>query len=182
MSIVNEALKKASRNPSGMPVSKEIIREALSLPETKPASGIWGSLFVLIVIFGVSIPLWLPSIQNRFLHYRLSRPPASPLASYHTPDSSPTTGESPINSSTARGKFSVEEQNLPAEESTPSPVTEQPLFSLQGIAYDGPASVALINDRMVSVGQQIEGAKVEEIRSDRVQLNHDGEKITLRLR
>ncbi|HQP91374.1 MAG TPA: type II secretion system protein N [Candidatus Omnitrophota bacterium] len=55
-----------------------------------------------------------------------------------------------------------------------------PSFSLSGILFGQEGSIALINGRIVHEGAEVEGAKVTRILSDRVELEFQGQKITLR--
>jgi hypothetical protein len=56
------------------------------------------------------------------------------------------------------------------------------LFVLNGLYIAGKATCALINNKMVEVGDQIDGAEVVRITSEGVQLNHNDQIIYLKSR
>ncbi len=70
-------------------------------------------------------------------------------------------------------------QASPEGSTTPSAV---PTLSLSGILYSDAESLALINGRVVPEGGTVDGAKVEKISSDEVELSFEGQKIVLRSR
>lgn len=70
-------------------------------------------------------------------------------------------------------------QGSPAESTTPLPL---PTLSLSGILYSGTESLALINGKVVPEGGTVDGAKIEKINSDEVELSFEGQKIVLRSR
>ncbi len=55
-----------------------------------------------------------------------------------------------------------------------------PSFVLSGILFGEDGSLALINGRVVREGAMVEGAKLEKVSADRVELSFEGQKITLR--
>ncbi|MFB3919436.1 MAG: general secretion pathway protein GspB [Candidatus Velamenicoccus archaeovorus] len=57
-----------------------------------------------------------------------------------------------------------------------------PTLSLSGILYSDAESLALINGKVVPEGGTVDGAKVEKISSDEVELSFEGQKIVLRSR
>ena len=61
----------------------------------------------------------------------------------------------------------------------PPPAAQLPDFHLRGLSRSGSRSWAFINDRMVKVGDTVEGAEVVEILSDRVKLRNGGTVFTL---
>lgn len=65
-------------------------------------------------------------------------------------------------------------ENIPAED---RPV---PVLTLSGILFGPEGSLALINGRIVREGGMVDGAKLEKISSDRVELSFDGQKVILR--
>jgi hypothetical protein len=74
-------------------------------------------------------------------------------------------------------KQTVEPHAVPlAMPLAPVVITAKPVLKVHGIAFqDGAESLAVINGITVSNGSVIEGAKVEEIKKDRVRLNRGGE-------
>ncbi|RKY31892.1 MAG: hypothetical protein DRP74_03940 [Candidatus Omnitrophota bacterium] len=78
----------------------------------------------------------------------------------------------------------VPQQALPAPSEGPMAVTrllQKPLPSLvlNGIFFAKDGAYALINNRIVRKGGEIEGAKVESITSNSVELSYAGETFTL---
>lgn len=61
----------------------------------------------------------------------------------------------------------------------PSPAAQLPALRLRGLSRSGSRSWAFINDRMLKVGDTVEGAEVVEILSDRVKLKSGGTVFTL---
>ena len=57
-----------------------------------------------------------------------------------------------------------------------------PFLSLSGIVYDITGSAALINGKVVPEGGFVEGARLDKVFSDRVELTFEGKKIILRNR
>lgn len=70
----------------------------------------------------------------------------------------------------------------PRKAVVPKEKKQPPSLSLSGILYSPQGSMALINGRVIPEGGLIEGARVEKISSDVVQLNFEGDKIILRSR
>jgi len=71
----------------------------------------------------------------------------------------------------------------------PGPVSQEPVeakpvptLTLSGILFSEKGSAALINGKIVSEGGSVEGAKLEKISSDKVELSFEGQKIILRSR
>jgi len=59
---------------------------------------------------------------------------------------------------------------------------EIPVLTLGGIFSSQKGSLALINDRIVKEGDSILGVKVIRIYSNKVDMDADGEKVTLRIK
>ncbi|MEJ2746210.1 MAG: hypothetical protein P8123_11095, partial [bacterium] len=57
--------------------------------------------------------------------------------------------------------------------------TKIPDLRLKGISRSGNRSWAFVNDRMLKVGDSIEGAEVVDILRDRVKLKYSGVEFTL---
>ncbi|HAJ56210.1 MAG TPA: hypothetical protein DCL35_00380 [Candidatus Omnitrophica bacterium] len=55
-----------------------------------------------------------------------------------------------------------------------------PVLTLSGILFGEQGSLALINGRVVREGGLIEGARLDKVSSDRVELSFEGKKIILR--
>ncbi|GEM_PF-4575337 len=68
------------------------------------------------------------------------------------------------------------------EKAPPEPEKPIPALSLSGILFGETGSFALINGRVIPEGGNVEGAVVEKIYAERVELSFEGKKITLRSR
>lgn len=69
-----------------------------------------------------------------------------------------------------------------AEPDAPGSAAAQgPRWRLQSTLVADTRRVAVINGRMVAQGERVDGARLVEIRPDGVTLEHEGQRITLRL-
>lgn len=138
------------------------------LPHLKSDRTLW-----FIVVFGVG-GFFLAAALFAFFSgskkaQKLPKPQAAPVAvpSVPAPAAPAPVVETP------------QPQNPPAESAVPSTM---PALSLSGILYSDAESLALINGRVVPEGGMVDGAKVEKISSDEVELSFEGQKIVLRSR
>ncbi|MEK7849560.1 MAG: hypothetical protein AAB213_01875 [Candidatus Omnitrophota bacterium] len=68
-------------------------------------------------------------------------------------------------------------------EKTPAePEKPLPILTLSGILFGESGSFALINGRVIPEGGKVDGAVVDKISPDRVELSFEGKKITLKSR
>jgi len=72
-------------------------------------------------------------------------------------------------------------ESAQAAATTAPPVKKEVQLTLKGIIWS-PTPVAIINDKVVGIGKEIEGAKVLEIKSTGVKISVDGEESTLKLK
>ena len=70
---------------------------------------------------------------------------------------------------------------MEARETKPKEIRERPVFQLGGIILGGDVPLAIINDRIVTVGEKIEGASLLSISERGVELLLEDEKIDLYL-
>jgi len=68
-------------------------------------------------------------------------------------------------------------EKMPAEPEKPLPT-----LTLSGILFGESGSFALINGRVIPEGGKVDGAVVDKISTDRVELSFEGKKITLKSR
>ena len=163
MSIVNDALKKieAKKEPvTTQPLAQE--KEPLQVQDTnskidsKPSKRKNPLYLVLVAIVGVillSILLIITISSNR-------------------DDSGPRTAsksKNRISKSSGRGG------------SLFNPLAKDKGFILAGIMYSEYEPAAIINNRVVKPGDQIDGAIVESIQEDLVKLSQEGQELLLRL-
>lgn len=75
--------------------------------------------------------------------------------------------------------FSGETIQPAVPDAVPAQESQAPSLRLRGLSRSGTRSWAFINDRMLKVGDTVEGAEVVEILSDRVKLRSGGKVFTL---
>jgi len=136
------------------------------LPRLKSDRTLW-----FIVVFGVG-GFFLAAALFAFFSgskktQKLPKPQAAPAVIPSVPAPAAPVVETP------------QPQSPPAESTVSSAV---PTLSLSGILYSDAESLALINGRVVPEGGMVDGAKVEKISSDEVELSFEGQKIILRSR
>ncbi len=184
MSIINDALKKA-----GQPIISETHRSTgRSSVDQKPEKRLeikprlqierrkntpnWGPFFLVGVLLLVTGPIVAPIFFNN---------PSSKILSAPTD----TTAASMSLSASPRGQYAVEEMPL-TQQTIPStrlgksvnPLTK---FKLSGVVYSEAGSYCLINGKVITKGETVGGATIENITANEVVLNYQGEMITLQV-
>lgn len=89
----------------------------------------------------------------------------------------------PVSNQTSGVSVEVIPQALPQapiEATQEAPEKALPVLTLNGILFGPQGSLALINGKVVPEGGQIDGAKIEKISADRVELTFEGKKIILK--
>lgn len=112
-------------------------------------------------------------------------PPSSPAPSETVPVT-PRPAARRADSGAPRPAAKPERQLQPPTAAVPPqfpPAEPHPLLRVNGIAYQEGATenVAVVNGQTVSAGSVVDGARVEEIRRDRVRFSRNGEKIEVLL-
>lgn len=153
MSIINEALKKTEQQ-----LQKNAGSENLAL---KPKPGIKPVLlYILILLAGLA----LGNIIFNLLRYKVK--PAKPI-------------EKTVSSS----QLPVAPVVLPAAPDAVMPQVMPPApkqdFVLNGIFFSDSGGYALVNNQIVKQGDSVDGAKVVKITVNSVEINWEGEIITL---
>lgn len=74
----------------------------------------------------------------------------------------------------------IDEEEIFEEETPAEPQIAQPRHRLDGVIWDEVNPLAIINGNIAGPGDQVEGAQISRIESDRVVLVVDGEEVTLR--
>jgi type II secretory pathway component PulC len=154
MSIITEALKKTEAS-----IQKNSLYESSSQnkqPKKKPYL-----LYLLAFIAG----LFLISLVFTAINRKTELPIAEPAEAAPRPAKEPETI-----------------QQLPAEE--PAVLVEEQdkpekSFLLNGIFFSENNGYALVNNQIVKESDSVDGAKVEKITENTVELNNQGEIITL---
>lgn len=188
MSIIYEALKKIEEEKKDdSPGSAPIV---FAIPKGEPAGAERPSAFRHTVRYAViAFPLlFLLALLIRPDSFRSpSQRPSSPAA--HTssaPSIAPVIKEvrlQPRDILPSTTDLSLKPQELPApavqKSSTSVTDTKIPDLRLKGISQGGTRSWAFVNDRMLKVGDTIEGAEVVDILKDRVKLKYAGVEFSL---
>lgn len=175
MSLISDALTQArqrdqqSRVQANPELSRNMLRDALNVsPKTPPESNVekkqskaWPVatvcgvvILALITVAMLTFPQlpqqWLSAFDQPQIVKPLMAPPQE-LA-----DSQPSSEASPIE---------------PPATSQLTPDSVRANFRLSGILYSGSQSVAVINNNVLTLGQQIENATVSKIETDHVVLS-----------
>ena len=84
----------------------------------------------------------------------------------------------PPNQPWGRDPFAIQESRLPA---TPKSVVQFSGFKITGVVWGPEGYRALVNDRVVRVGDQVDGARIVRITKKGVEILKDGETLFLTL-
>jgi hypothetical protein len=195
MSIIFEALKKIEEEKREDPLGGPPV--VLSLPGEKSSTEPRRISAARIITVAAAVGIPLIFLSALYLRHRMpgntARPPAEPPPGRagHTTSTKPVMEEVRLKPrsilSTVEG-FSPETLQpasppspaaAPPAAATPPPAAQLPALHLRGLSRSGSRSWAFINDRMLKVGDTVEGAEVVEILSDRVKLRNGGTVFTL---
>lgn len=169
MSIINDALKKAgdSKSSQGPAYTEQRFRQHLELEAHKKSKQInWGPLFVLMVLFLITGPLIAPVFSTTFKRSGFTDA-SSPYSkgAYQVPTETAALSTA---SETRKAQFGLEEMTLAS-----------PRLNLSGIVFSNEGSYSIINEKVLRVGEEINGAKLTLVEPNRVKLLYQGEEITL---
>lgn len=154
MSIIYDALKKVEKNTdNGLQVNAEPTSKKLIKP--KPVL-----IYILVVVMGL--------FAGNMIFGILTKPKVQP-----TPLSALIPTVTSVNNTPAAIQ---REEPAPLQEATKLP---EPTLVLNGVFFQQDRGYALINNRILTVDDTIQGATVEEINLDKVGLDFEGRKITL---
>jgi len=126
---------------------------------------------VLTGLIAQANPAWQPSATPIFV-LQIPAAPASPLAATAAP------AASPLPAATAPASPVV---SPPLEKPPPAP-PEPAQFKLGGIMQVGTGGHAIINNQLVTAGEEVDGAKVVAIRKYDVTLEKNGATIVLKMK
>lgn len=191
MSIIHEALKKAEKSSVQQSAAPLYTPQRDLSPKQAMAhskSFNWGPLFILLVLVLIVGPLTAPFFAT---HLKKGPVPArgpQDFAQFTEPVSEAVTDSS----ETRQAQFGMENMPLPAStptgmimpSETPLPIIEKaptPALKLTGLVWDPKASYCLINNKIVKVGDSVDGARVMRIDANEVELEADGQKVILTL-
>lgn len=156
MSIINDALKRAQRKDQADRKEEEMpVKKKLSIQPKSIAVGVIVLALGLIAIFV-------------FLRPKKITPPPQAKKVFE------------LKTTTPQGQIgtAITEPGLLSEEEI-----ELPYLKVSGIAYEpGGKSYAVINNKIVEVGDEIEGAQISKIGSELVTVLFNDEEFELRLK
>ena len=167
MSIIHEALKKA-----GEPMVTEAPQTAADnrsgfRPELlrKKSRSNWGPFVAMLVLVLVGAPVFMPMLSNR------------------SKANSEISVGSPLSASAGNMKhqFAIEEAPIPMMPAASLKLggARAPRFSLNGIVYAPEDSYALINGKVIRVGDHVGDATLTQVTPNEAVLDLRGEKIVL---
>ena len=180
MSIINDALKKASQPVIGTSEKRK--------PDSKPASSAKEPTPIQTEIKSYarssSRTSWAPFLVLALL-FLVAAPVLAPILYHPEKDASSSPASSLLQGSSASGQFAIEE--APRAEAVVqkaglfggSSILKQKPFVLSGVVYSEAGSYCLINGKVLKSGESIGGAVIEKITQTEVILNSNGEKIIL---
>jgi len=156
MSIINEALKKTEAS-----IQKNSAKETTTLnKKTKNKPFL---LYILIFIAGIFLSSLIFTIIKQKIapaHFPETAAKTAPIL-----DKEPQTAQTAPNNTTP---------NLAEEQAKP-----EKKFTLNGIFFSDNDGYALVNNQIVRENDPVDGAKVEKITVNTVELNNEGKIITL---
>ncbi|MDD5561278.1 MAG: hypothetical protein PHT50_04000 [Candidatus Omnitrophica bacterium] len=155
MSIINDALKKTEES-----IQRNLLKE-IPVPGKKPKLK---TCLIYIAIFVVGI--FLSSLLFKIINRKISSFRLSPL---HKTAAAPE-----VKSETEQALPSATPIILPQEQEKP-----KKSFVLNGIFFSDNSGYALVNNQIIKENDLIDGAKVEKITANTVEINNEGEIITL---
>ena len=155
MSIIYDALKKVEKTTDKNSSDKE---ELITKGTGKPKPIL---IYILVILIGL--------FAGNMIFGLLTRPKVKPAI-----PSPALPIVTPVNKILAPVQ---EEKPLPSPE--PIPQIPEPTLTLNGVFFQQDKGYALINNRILTVEDTIQGAKVEEISLEKVVMEFEGRKITL---
>jgi type II secretory pathway component PulC len=156
MSIINEALKKTEES-----IQKNSVKEKNG-QDNKTAINPF-VIYLLIFITGLFLITFIFAAVNR----KAEQPPSA--------------ADKPLKAAQISDKKT---ETLPLSQPEPAAMPEEPVkpkkkFILSGIFFSDNDGYALVNNQIIRENDSIEGAKVKKITANSVELNNEGEIITL---
>ncbi len=181
MSIINEALKKAQKERGDTtPSSPSPAARNLEVQIEKRRNAFnWGPVVVVLVLILIGAPVLAPALSVPF---RRSEVPALPAEARQIAAGQTIALERGVQlasvpaeeTGTRRGQFGIEEApRMPA-------LYPRPNLALTGVMVSGRNdSYCILNDRVVKVGESVQGARLTRVTPDTVELEFQGERIVL---
>ena len=181
MSIINEALKKASKENRSigivsMETTAESARRNLELEMARRKTRVnWGPIFVVLVLLLITGPIIAPVFSTPF-----RRMGVSDQTSLRTPRPAQLASVPVSSPDTRKAQFAIEETPVFAQAGPAAAgLNRTPDLNLTGIMYSPTDSYVLINQRVVKVGDTIQGATLVSVTEREAKLDYQGNQISL---
>ena len=164
MSIINEALRKAGKDvavPVTAPKAEPIRTGNIGITvERKPSRINWGPIFVISVLVLITGPIIAPFFSSPFkkdiIPYAIA-----PAALTKAP-------AMPAMMNTHQAQFSIEEAAI-----------KPPTLLLTGIIFSPQNSYCILTEKVMKVGEEIDGAKLVGIQSNSITVEYQGQTVTI---
>ena len=184
MSIINEALKKAVREKEAgfSAEDKESVRRNIEIQFHKKRTAFnWGPVFVVLVLVLITGPIVAPIFSTPAKTYSVSSALTPRVQAQNVPAQSSDIASAAVNSdvsATRKAQFGVEE--APVFGNAPIQVISRvPQLNLSGIVYSPEESYCIINNKIIKVGDFVQGAKLLNISQKSAMLEYQGKEISL---
>jgi len=190
MSIINEALKKAGQakgdlsSPQGLPAVKTGVSVGgFSIEvERKKSKMNWGPIFVLLVLFLITGPIIAPIFSSPFkgggLLGNTTAVETAPAIKTN-PETQIASLPASAESENRKSQFGVEEASVFQALTQQPHIIQTPYLKLSGIVYSSNASYCIINDKIIRIGEDVQGAKLTRVTPKEAILDYQGEKVIL---
>ena len=196
MSLINDALKRANQTPGPPPLPPSETARAFE-PAPKPPSQIPIIIFPILLFFILAFAAYFlvrggldrerkGALQSIRARQKAVVPPETevepaPEVAAPTPVEPKPVAKAPDTPSTPSPSVTPPVSPAPATTVATTPVVPNGPLKVQGIFYTAKNPAAVINTKMVHVGDQVGDAKVIAIDKDSVTLESDGRKKVLTL-
>jgi hypothetical protein len=154
VSVINDALKRASQKPAALPSAAELAAESRPTEERRTGFPVLVLLIVLIPLIALGVWFLAKGLQLN----EEPKPVPMKIVTARAPDTVPA-----------------------APERTAPAVTHEPRYKLQGIFWRPAKPSAVINGKMVYVGDRVEHAQITAIDQESVSITVNGESKVLLL-
>ena len=185
MSIINEALKKANQEKTSLTAPSQQKALYFEFAGSAPAAGAehrsfnWGPLFILLVLLLIAGPLIAPFFSRPVTTKHSQTSPKPNALSNNIVVREPSNPPA-LMGATSR-QFTLEETPLfKSSRDSSASFSSAPMLQLAGIVYSKSESYCLVNNKILTVGDSVRGAKIVKITDDEVLLDFNGQRITLR--
>jgi hypothetical protein len=203
MSLINDALKRATQTPSSSPTTPAPEPNTpMQHVEYRRAALPWYFFPMLLVVLAGACWFIVKGVQATRqasvplqVHAREPQPAPTPDASSLAlsggapmPDIAPAVDNSTPAAPIPNRNFSLDDEPAASAAPAPTPVATPPAetpkpaaYKLQGIFFRTANPSAMVNGKNVSVGSRVSGAMVKSITRDTVTLEADGQTTVLTL-